>query len=534
MMDENTLHQWFIECFGPVQGEMAWKQVESLPDQIREQLMSQSLEDLPDPAQIRGMMQAFAGGGLNSFGEMQQTIAEGPINVKLAKSIALQQANDADSERIVTAEEGAAMRRAMSEVNLWLDTTTDFDPVPSQAEALTRAAWVEGTIEQWAQFAAPVAASMNDALGAVISERLDGAFDGEITGMFAGPVPIPIPEGMKDPKQLMKLFANTSYAMQLGQAAGAMSKEVRGSYDQGIELLKNPAGGLIMQNVDEYARSLEIDAAEVTEFIALREQAYARLYATVPWLMPRFVALIGKYARGITIDLDAMEEQLRGASSLDPESLSGAVNLSNVGLTTTDEQKETMHSIETLLALVEGWVDCVVWRSGMAHLPQLEQLREMMRRERAVGGPAELTFENLLGLQLRPKRTREAAQLWELLTAERGVEGRDAMWGHPDLLPSLPNEGDEAEAAAPKGEHIDWDAELSRLLDDDASAAADADTEPDAGAPTETDDADVPNDDATSADANADDEHGDTDDTDGADDDHPDDDHPGATDATRR
>ena len=83
MMDENTLHQWFIECFGPVQGEMAWKQVESLPDQIREQLMSQSLEDLPDPAQIRGMMQAFAGGGLNSFGEMQQTIAEGPINVMI-------------------------------------------------------------------------------------------------------------------------------------------------------------------------------------------------------------------------------------------------------------------------------------------------------------------------------------------------------------------------------------------------------------------------------------------------------------------
>ena len=47
---------------------------------------------------------------------------------------------------------------------------------------------------------------MNDALGAVISDRLDGAFDGEITGMFAGPVPIPIPEGMKDPKQLMKLL----------------------------------------------------------------------------------------------------------------------------------------------------------------------------------------------------------------------------------------------------------------------------------------------------------------------------------------
>ena len=73
------------------------------------------------------------------------------------------------------------------------------------------------------------------------------------------------------------------------------------------------------------------------------------------------------------------------------------------------------------MALVEGWVDCVTWRAGMAHIPHIEQLREMMRRKRAVGGPAERTFESLLGIRLRPKRMREAAALWEQITAERGV-----------------------------------------------------------------------------------------------------------------
>lgn len=52
----------------------------------------------------------------------------------------------------------------------------------------------------------------------------------------------------------------------------------------------------------------------------------------------------------------------------------------------TPEQREAMASIESLLALVEGWVDCVVWRAGMAHLPHIEQLTEMARRERATGG----------------------------------------------------------------------------------------------------------------------------------------------------
>ena len=28
-MDENAMRQWFIDCFGPVQGEMAWNPTRS-------------------------------------------------------------------------------------------------------------------------------------------------------------------------------------------------------------------------------------------------------------------------------------------------------------------------------------------------------------------------------------------------------------------------------------------------------------------------------------------------------------------------
>ncbi|KFI87288.1 MULTISPECIES: zinc-dependent metalloprotease [Bifidobacterium] len=571
-MDDNAIHEWLIKCFGPIQGEMAWQQISQLPEEIREQLMSQDPSRLPDPSEVQQMMAAFSAGGLNTMSDMQRTVEEGPINVKLAKSIALQQANASGSESSVSAVDGEAARRAMSEANLWLDTACEFNPAPGEPDVLTRAGWVEGTIDQWAKFASPVAESMNDALASVISERLGGMFGdgtGEIAGMFAGPVPIPIPDGMKDPAQLMKLLGNTSFAMQLGHAAGNLSHEVHGSFDQGIALLQNPAGGLIAQNATEYAAMLngqaqqdpiqqdtagdgsndadshypagftsaqshnsdtntdsdagpqtpseagsgddasdadDLDAqfaaafadfnmtehipeSEVLSFLALQEMAHARLYASVPWLMPRFEALIGKYARGISIDLDAMEEQLRDATSMDPESISGAVNLTKVGIPDTPEQREALASLESLLAMVEGWVDCVVWRAGMAHLPHIEQLREMMRRERAMGGPAERTFESLLGMQLRPKRMREAAGLWEMITAAEGPEGRDAKWSHPDLLPTLPAEqgagrqddgagagsGTGASqassaghpAAEGKSADIDWDAELSKLLDED-------------------------------------------------------------------
>ena len=510
-MDDNTLRQWLTECFGPIQGEMAFRQIDDLPDMIKDQLMSQDPSKLPKPDEVRAMMQAFTAGGLNSPADMQRTVAEGPINVKLAKSLALQRAGGEGSRSTVSAETAEAARRAMSEASLWLDTACELDPPAGEPQVLTRTGWVEGTIDAWAKFAAPVAESMNDALASVIADRLGDAFGGEITGMFAGPVPIPIPEGMNSPAQMMKLLGNTSFAMQLGQAAGALSHEVHGGFDQGVALLSNPAGALIAQNVEEYAASLDMPAGEVMSFLALREMAHARLFASVPWLMPRFEALIGKYARGVDIDLDAMEEQLREAGAMDPESISGAVNLTKVGIADTPEQRAAKESLETMLALVEGWVDCVTWRAGISHLPHLDQLREMMRRERATGGPAERTFESLLGLELRPRRMREATALWERIGATEGAEARDAKWGHPDLLPVLPADdaagmagaidagaassagsddaatpaagADASATGAGDGLTVDWDAELSRLLDvesgdgDDGgdAAASDAD-----------------------------------------------------------
>ena len=96
-MDDNAIHEWLIKCFGPIQGEMAWQQISQLPEEIREQLMSQDPSRLPNPSEVQQMMAAFSAGGLNTMGDMQRTVEEGPINVKLAKSIALQQANASGS-----------------------------------------------------------------------------------------------------------------------------------------------------------------------------------------------------------------------------------------------------------------------------------------------------------------------------------------------------------------------------------------------------------------------------------------------------
>ncbi|MEA5118709.1 MAG: zinc-dependent metalloprotease, partial [Propionicimonas sp.] len=80
-------------------------------------------------------------------------------------------------------------------------------------------------------------------------------------------------------------------------------------------------------------------------------------------------------------------------------------------------------------------------------------------------------LKTLFGLDLRPRRTRDAANLWAATRAARGPAARDAAWAHPDLVPT-PAELDDplsfAEHGHGTGTPDDLDAELARLLDEES------------------------------------------------------------------
>src|SRR6185312_10769472 len=109
---------------------------------------------------------------------------------------------------------------------------------------------------------------------------------------------------------------------------------------------------------------------------------------------------------------------------------------------TTPAQQVALARLETLLALIEGWVDAVVADAVGDRLPGAAALRETLRRRRASGGPAEQTFATIVGLE--PRQLRNAAELWRLLGEQRGTAGRDALWAHPDLIPSADDLDDPA------------------------------------------------------------------------------------------
>jgi zinicin-like metallopeptidase len=158
-----------------------------------------------------------------------------------------------------------------------------------------------------------------------------------------------------------------------------------------------------------------------------------------------------------------------------------------------------------VLALVEGWVSTVVDEVAATRLPQASALAEAIRRRRATGGPAERTFATLVGLELRPRRLREAAAIWRGLTDERGVSGRDAVWAHPDLLPG-PDDFDDPDGFVRGRPELDIsDLDLEGLTGEAAAGDGPADGKPGDDKPGD----DKPGDDKPGDDKRGDDKPGD-------------------------
>jgi putative hydrolase len=173
-------------------------------------------------------------------------------------------------------------------------------------------------------------------------------------------------------------------------------------------------------------------------FLALREAAHHRLFGHVPWLRQYLLGAVEAYAAGISVDMSKLRDALPEMDMSNPEealqnALSGETLFRPED---TPQQKAALARLETALALVEGWVATVVAAAAGARLVHADALAEAIRRRRASGGPAERTFATLVGLELRPRMLREAAALWAGLADSRGTDGRDALWAHPDLLPT--------------------------------------------------------------------------------------------------
>ena len=425
------------------------------------------------PGQPADPFAAMGGGDMRQAAEMLRRFADmlsnqgggGPLNWDLAKDIARHSVVEQGDPSIVDAER-RQVEEALRLADLWLDNATTIPAGIRTPKAWSRSEWIEQTLPVWSKLCDPVAARMIESMNEAMPQEMQ-AMAGPLIGM-------------------VRQMAGAMVGGQAGQALGALALEVVGSTDIGLPLAPAGVGALLPAGVAAFGAGLEIPAEEVRLYLALREAAHHRLFAHVPWLRAYLLGAVEDYARGIKVDLSGLEEAVAGLDVSNPEALQEALS---GGLmpkpADSPQQKAALTRLETALALVEGWVDTVVGSVAEGRLPGSAKLAEAVRRRRATGGPAEATFATLVGLQLRPRRLREAAALWRALDAARGLDGRDALWAHPDLLPTA-DDLDNPDAFV-HGKLDDFD--ISQLTEDTRPAAGDSpDDAPPKDAPPKDDD----------------------------------------------
>lgn len=453
-----------------------------------------------DPAMLQQVMKQLQG----AFAGTQDG-----VDWSLAERQALHIANQ-DGLGVSTGQR-TDIDQAFTLAGLWLGEATTISDLPRPPRVVTRGAWVSATLPLWQELAEPVATSIADAL----TEALGQQAPDDMQEMIAGA------------GRLMRTVGGSLFATQLGHVVGRLSTEVVGGGDVGIPVMPEGDAAILPQNFADFGRDLEIPDDQLALYLATRELAHARLFRHARWLRLHVIAQVRDFAHGIRVDTDALEDLASRFDPSQPEELRGALESGALLPARSEEQTAALTRLENLLATIEGWVD-VVTEDATSRLPSAARIAEAVRRRRAVGGPAEQALGSLVGLELRPRRMREAAAMWRSVTDAVGVAGRDALWDYPDLMPSADDIDDPAAliarlTAASRGEAAPSDAmddALAQLIAEETSGdgrdgATDADSSADEALPGDVLPGDVLPGDVLPGDARRDDDRRDDDGTPG-------------------
>ncbi|WP_083450311.1 zinc-dependent metalloprotease [Luteipulveratus mongoliensis] len=429
--------------------------------QLADALKQMGVENL-DPAMLQ-MVQA-------QVQAMMSGPSDGSFNVELATDAARKTVS-AEGDQSIGSSTSRDVEQVVQVANLWLDEVTDLQAPAAGARAWSRAEWVEQTMPVWRRLVEPVAVGVGNAIKTAMQQQLKDLGDADLASELGLPPGVDASALVGQMEPMVARMSSAMFGMQVGQAVGALATDLVTGTEVGLPLVEGNPVVILPSNVTAFAEGLGIEGGEVHLYLAVREAARARLFDEVAWLGPALLAAVQSYAGDISIDTERIERALQEADTSDPAAMQQALQGSLFTPEPSEAQQRAVKQIETTLALVEGWVDVVSERAARPHLPHVDALSEAVRRRRASGGPAERVFSSLVGLELRPRRLRDAANLWAALEEAGGAQARDKAWEHPDFAPSGADLDDPltyvarrtgAETSAPARDEMDD--ELDKLL----------------------------------------------------------------------
>jgi len=366
---------------------------------------------------------------LQDLGQLLASPSSDTINWTGAVQVAKRSLAQTVTPEISQVESESAISAGIT-ADLWLADATDLPSHATNVEIWSPSDWVDGTVDEWRDLVNPIGERVSEALTQILPRIVELSGDDPLNDQQQAV------NAFAPLAAMMKPLSSAMFGMQVGNGLAGLASEVLCSTDIGLPLTQGHTPALVLPNIVKFGTDLGEAGKDALVFVAMREAAHQRLFAFTPWLKSQFQTSIIEYSRGIGVDVDRLREIIQSIEISSGENMQEVLGQGLMNEMAPKEDSPALNRLETMLALVESWVDQVVTSAAASKLPSAAALNETLRRRRAVGGPAERTFMALMGLQLRPARLKQASEYWRLVLEQSGVSKRDEIWSHPDLLPS--------------------------------------------------------------------------------------------------
>lgn len=359
--------------------------------------------------------------GLPMFGDLARLFSkQGPVNWDVARQTSMWLATDGQPEPNVDPLERIRLEELVRVADLQVSSATGLSTSIAggilTVLPVSRGDWALHSLEAYRPFLERLATSLSAA---------DGGHDdpADATTQLLG--------------DLGKLLGPVLLGMQSGFMLGHLARRALGQYD--LPLPRRPADQLLVvpANLDAFADEWSLAHDDLRLWVCLHEVTHHAVLGR-PHVRARLEHLINEYVSRFEVDPSALEASLGNLDPTDaaglqavlgnPETLLGAIR--------SPAQQETLSRIETLTAVVEGYVDHIMESTGQGLIGSYGQLTEALHRRRVEAGDGDRFAARLLGLELGRGQYERGANFIRGVVDRAGDDGLARLWASERELPT--------------------------------------------------------------------------------------------------
>lgn len=224
---------------------------------------------------------------------------------------------------------------------------------------------------------------------------------------------------------------------EVGGLVGLLSQRVLGQYEVPPTDPERPARLLfVAPNLLEAAERMDVDAAQMLQWVVLHEVTHAVQFSSVPWLRGHVAALVGELGEALDVKVDA-KALLRLADTSELRAVFQRLREEGlVGVALGPGRRALMDRIQATMAMIEGHAEHVMDAAGVDVLPDLAELRDKLERRRRERPPVMRVLEKLLGLELKLRQYDTGKRFCDAVVERAGVERLNRAWASPEALPT--------------------------------------------------------------------------------------------------